>query len=83
MKVEKQSKYRDAVSHLRLLFIKPEKASYIGEWSTEWFEMMTLLTRELQDILAHGYGILDVQIVKTEPSSGIIFYADITYWNHA
>lgn len=82
MIVEKSAKYRDYVSHLRLLFVKPEKAGYVGEWSTEWLEMMQLLNSELQAILARGYGILDVVITKTEPNTGVIFMADVTYWNH-
>ncbi len=82
MIVEMGAKYRDYVSHLRLTFIKPEKSGYVGEWSTEWAEMMTELNRELQEILRRGYGILDVQITKTEPTTGVIFIADVTYWNH-
>lgn len=82
MVIEKYSKYRDVVSHLSLLFIKPEKAGYVGEWSTEWQEMLELLNRETQAILARGYGILEIEITKAEPNAGIIFRADITYWNH-
>lgn len=82
MIVEKYSKYRDVVSHMRVHFLKPNMAGYVGEWSTEWAEMMRLLDRELQEIVARGYGILEVNITKTEPSSGVIFMADITYWNH-
>lgn len=82
MRVEKSAKYRDYVNHIRLLFYKPEKTGYIGEWSTEWREMLVDLQREIQDILSRGYGILDVVITKTEPITGVIFMADITYWNH-
>lgn len=82
MSVEVTPQYRDTVSHLRLVFRKPEKNGFVGKWSEEWLELVALLHRELQDILARGYGILEVKIVKTEPSEGLIFYADITYWNH-
>lgn len=82
MFVEKYAKYRDVVSHITILFRKPEKAGYVGEWSTEWREMMQELDKEIQAILARGYGILDVTITKTEPATGIIFAADVTYWNH-
>lgn len=82
MIVEKSATYRDYVSHLRFLFLKPEKSGYIGEWSTEWAEMMQLLDKELKLILRRGYGILKIEITKTEPTTGVIFIADITYWNH-
>jgi hypothetical protein len=82
MIVEKVSKYRDYVSHLRLYFHKPEMNSYVGGWAIEWGEMLIDLNREIQGILDRGYGILEVEITKTEPTTGTLFIADITYWNH-
>lgn len=82
MIVEKYSKYRDKVDHLLITFSKPEKAEYVGEWSTEWREMFLELHSELQAMIRAGYGILDVKITKTEPASGIVFTAEITYWQH-
>lgn len=82
MEIQRYATYRDQVFHTTLYFNKPEKAAYVGEWSTEWREMLELLSTELQAMIAAGVGILNVNIVKTEPDMGILFAVYLTYWMH-
>lgn len=74
--------YKDSVYHLTIWFSKPSKAQYVGEWSTEWAEMMEMLNNWIQDFTKDTFGILSVNITKTEPASGVIFVVNITYWLH-
>lgn len=83
MQIKRYATYRDQVFHITLYFDKPEKAEHVGEWSTEWSEMLELLSAELQTMIVAGLGILNVNIVKTEPDTGILFAVHLTYWMHS
>jgi len=81
MQVFANSTYRDMVFHSTIWFSKPECINYIGDWSVEWKEMFELLQTWVADnLLAHGYGILQLNITKLEPITGEIFKVDIIYW---
>lgn len=72
---------RHDVHQATIHFVDESKKEYVGDWTPEWNEMLAELQKALNMLLAQGYGILDVNIRKTEPKYGIIFSIDITYWD--
>lgn len=73
---------RHDVHQATIYFNKPEKKDYVGDWTPEWNEMLGDLQKIVNMLLQSGFGILDVNIRKTEPESGVIFVVEITYWDN-
>lgn len=82
MTMDIQPTYQDQVYHLTVWFRKPSKANYVGPWAVEWVEMMDMLKDWIASFTQDTFGILSVNITKTDPTSNYIFVAYITYWLH-